>query len=101
MVTVEHADYHRNGVGGVGFHVGIVRGIEDDSESRFLVITFQGEDGSDSEYTAALNLDEAWAGNIYMHPHADQPGMNAWRGDRIAVQANAAILGEVTKRYAS
>ena len=72
------ADYHRNGIAGEGFYVGIIR---DDDLSRKLVITFPDEDGG--IYTAVLDLDEAHRGNIYMHPDPDTPetGHNAWRGD--------------------
>ena len=82
--TVLAADYHRNGVGGVGFYVGIVN----DEGRRMLIVSF--DDDSDC-YTAALDVDQAAAGNIYMFPHDDQPGGNAWRGDQMAAKHLAAI----------
>ena len=70
------ADYHRNGISGTGFYVGLV----EEKGRRMLVITFNGE----PECTAVLDVDQAAAGNIYMHPAEGQPGGNAWRGDHYA-----------------
>lgn len=75
---VLHADYHRNGVGGVGFNIALVR---DDKERRtFLVIDFLSDEYG---HTAVVDVDQAAAGNIYMFPQNGQPGGNAWRGDRL------------------
>lgn len=78
-------DFHRNGVGGAGFHVAI---IEHPEHGRMLVVDFGLETEShldhDWPYVAVLNLDQAAAGNIYMHPTNGQPGGNAWRGDSLS-----------------
>lgn len=82
-VTVEAADFHRNGVGGYGFDVAIVN---DPETGRMLVIDFNiGGEDTEYGYTAVLNLDMAAEGNIYMHPEEGRPGTgnNAWRGDRL------------------
>lgn len=92
--TVEAADYHRNGIAGAGFFVGIVN---DEETGRMLVINFPDEYGT----TAVLNLDEAQKGNIYMHPEEGKPGTgnNAWRGDRLGHKYNKAIAAAVEARY--
>lgn len=75
-VEILEADYHRNGVSGEGFYVGILK----EGDTRKLVICFDAP-----ETTAVLDLDKAASGNIYMYPPAgrEQEGLggNAWRGD--------------------
>lgn len=88
------ADYHRNGVGGVGFFVGLV---DDPDGGRMLIITFGGDD--DEMYTAALNVDQAAAGNIFMFPTDGVGGGNAWRGDRYAATYRQAIIDTVRSHY--
>lgn len=82
------ADYHRNGVGGAGFYVGIVKS---DGE-QYLCVDFTGhpEDGEDYDpgRFAVLRMDLLRAGNIAMHQLTDPDtgqviegtGGNAWRG---------------------
>ena len=41
---VTHLEYHRNGVSGAGFHVGIVHEKEDGQVRDMLVIRFPKED---------------------------------------------------------
>lgn len=90
------ADYHRNGVSGVPFHIAIV---EDDGR-RMLVVSFNDDDDC---YTAAVDLDVAAAGNIYMHPVPGVPGSggNAWRGDTYAAKYHDAIVKDVDDRFAA
>lgn len=38
--TVKELDYHRNGVSGLGFYVGIVESIEDGVKKEMLVVRF-------------------------------------------------------------
>lgn len=103
--TVEAADYHRNGIGGQGFYVAIVNDPDEDGDmGRMLVIDFTGaqdEGHQEYGYTAVLNLDKAFDGNIYMFPSKDKPGTgdNAWRGDRLGDKYRAAIKAEVEAGY--
>lgn len=96
-ITVEAVDYHRNGVGGMGYYVAIVTDTtEDGGPGRMLVIDFTGAQDADYReygYTAVLNLDEAANGNVYMHPQDGKPdtGNNAWRGDRLGDRYRGAI----------
>lgn len=76
------ADYHRNGVSGRGFYVGIIR---DEDGSRKLIIDFPGNECR----TAVLDLDKAAEGNIFTHPTDGHPGGNAWRGDHYTGAASA------------
>lgn len=85
--TVEHWDYHRNGIGGAGFVVAIIQDHEEGA--RFLVTDFShdykrgGENGVEYGYTAVVDLDKAHTGNIYMYHDKEGFGGNAWRGDRL------------------
>jgi hypothetical protein len=77
-------DYHRNGVGGEGFYVGIIADQEEPGGpvSRKLVVAFDMPECA----VAVLDLKEAYHGNIFMHPQPAIPGSggNAWRGDHYA-----------------
>lgn len=90
---VLHADYHRNGVGGAGFFVGLVHDSEEQRD--FLVTWFpQYEEDGDTlqkfqENIAVIDPAQAATGNVYMHPTGDQPGGNAWRGDHYGDAARA------------
>lgn len=81
------ADYHRNGVGGAGFYVAIVKS---DGE-QYLCIDFAGDKENrdfDPGRFAVLRLDLLRSGNIGMHSIVDPDsgaviegqGGNAWRG---------------------
>ena len=90
------AAYHRNGVGGAGFYVAIVRtdGLDDHSGEQFLCIDFTGDRndsdsaGYDPGMFAVLNLGMLCNGNIGMSPIRNPDtgvviegtGGNAWRG---------------------
>lgn len=79
---VKHVDWHRNGVGGEGFYVAIVRDPKQDGR-EMLIIDF--EEGG---YCATLALDALLTGNVYMQlmlgpdlTPVPGTGGNAWRGD--------------------
>lgn len=74
-MKVIDAAFHRNGMGGISFYVGLV----EHKGERLLVITFEG----DPQHTAVIDPAQAAAGNIYMHPVAGIPnsGDNAYRGE--------------------
>lgn len=98
---VLQADYHRNGVSGEGFYVGIVA----DDEGDKLLIHFPeydkgGELARFQSRIAVLDLAQAAEGNIYMHPVGDQPGGNAWRGDHYVHHAEA-VRDAVEHRWAN
>lgn len=96
------ADYHRNGIAGAGFFVGIVQDASaDTAERRMLIIQFE----EDPALTAVIDLDEAAQGNIYMFPRVfrdesgqlqrdAQTGNNAWRGADGGFDAAVAAVRE-------
>lgn len=101
--TVLHADYHRNGVGGEGFYVGL---IYDDAQQCALLVTwfpeYQEDDDTLAKFQTRISvIDPAKAaeGNVYMHPFNGQPGGNAWRGDHYQDAAKA-IRAAVEARWA-
>jgi hypothetical protein len=67
-LEVVDSDYHRNGVGGMGFKVALVD--DPDEGDTKLVIMFERE-----YYTAVLSLDKLKDGDIAF-------GSNSYRGDR-------------------
>jgi hypothetical protein len=80
---IQVADYHRNGVGGAPFYVGLVKS---DGE-QYLVIDMRPEEGADGE-VAVLNMAQLRAGNIGMYPVCTPDGVEiegqggaAYRGD--------------------
>lgn len=100
--TVLHADYHRNGICGAGFFVGLIR---DEDNGRNMLVTWfpQYEDDGDTltefqEYVSVIDPAEAVKGNVYMHPTGGQPGGNAWRGDHYTGAARA-LMDTVRARY--
>jgi hypothetical protein len=101
-VNVIAADYHRNGVCGNGFYVGIVESPTSSTTGRrMLVISFTD---SDSASTAVFDLDELSDGNVYMHSHINEDlqvvegtGGNAWRGADSFQDAVKAIEDQVER----
>lgn len=74
---VKKIAYHRNGVGGLGFHVAIVEDTFDRAEKRdMLVIRFDKRADQETGGTvcAAFDLAELAKGVIEF-------GENSWRGD--------------------
>lgn len=67
-LEIVESDYHRNGVGGMGFKVALVDDA-DEGDTK-LVIMFDRE-----YYTAVLSLDKLKSGDIAF-------GSNSYRGDR-------------------
>lgn len=88
---VESSAYHRNGVGGAGFYVGLVR--DEEAKSMMLVVVFdQLDDGAVisrktfNERVAVLDVDLAANGDIGF-------GVNSWRGaDDFQEEARAIML---------
>src|SRR5689334_8398945 len=78
LFTVLEADYHRNGVAGEGFYVGIVR----DQDGRKLVTYFPEYDQAGeivahrTGRVAVVDIDLAAAGNVYMHETGTHAGGN-------------------------
>jgi hypothetical protein len=85
-VEVLKQDYHRNGVGGAGFVVSLVRWPEatagrPEAQTFVAVSFFKDDDEDDHEYlrahTSVLCVEGLAAGAIDMH---DPEFPNAWRG---------------------
>ena len=78
---IQEVDYHRNGVGGAGFFVALFTDKKEPGR-QFIGISFDSTDPEcrNPEFVAVLDLNEAVKGNIYMHPHEQHEGGNAWRG---------------------
>ena len=82
-------DYHRNGISGLGFHVGIVEEKDDEGKLReMLVIRFpkQADEDTGNVVCAAFNLAELDKREVrFFH--------NSWRGDHYHAVMDAAIGG--------
>lgn len=102
--SVESADFHRNGSGGNGFFIGVVRHLKGENRGRrFLVTDFRGETPDSEDWDrgnlAVVDLDQAVTGNISMFPQGGHAGGNAWRGaDYFQAEADA-IRGVVRERW--
>lgn len=102
--TIQAADYHRNGISGKGFYVGLI--TDHDNDDRTMLVTWFPNYLRDGETLvrggqtkiAVVDVALAAAGNIYMHPTGDQAGGNAWRGDHY-IEAALAIRDAVNARY--
>jgi hypothetical protein len=83
-IQVEGIDYHRNGVGGEGFHIVAFRwadrGHAGQDEPRPMLGIVFGADLAACR-VAVLDREQARIGNIFMHPNKSHAGGNAWRGD--------------------
>jgi hypothetical protein len=89
-------DYHRNGISGLGFHVGIVKDTDEDGTREMLVIRFP-EDEADRQTGAVVcaafdlaKLDEREIRSFH----------NSWRGDHYHEAMDAAIKQEADDRDA-
>ncbi len=73
---VKILDYHRNGVSGIGFYVGIVKEVEGKTSRTMLVIRFpkQADNDVGGVLCAAFDLAKLDQRNIHF-------GENSWRGD--------------------
>jgi hypothetical protein len=89
VITVEGVDYHRNGIGGAGFHVVAFRWAETDDEPRAMVgVVFEGRG-----QVAVFDREQLRHGNIFMHADDARPGTggNAWRGDHFEPALREAV----------
>lgn len=84
--TIKALDYHRNGVSGLGFHVGIVQERDGDEVRDMLVIRFQKEADkvTGNVVCAAFDLAKLADKDIRF-------GHNSWRGDYYHSVMDAAI----------
>lgn len=79
-------DYHRNGIGGEGFHAIV---FENTDGQRMVGITFNQGDTANGILTAVLDIDLLNQENIRF-------GENSWRGDNYHEE-----LQEIVKEYKS
>ena len=77
-------DYHRNGIGGEGFHTVL---FENEDGQRMVGITFNQGDTANGILTAVLDVDMLNQENIRF-------GENSWRGDNYHDE-----LQEIVKEY--
>lgn len=76
MQKVIAIDYHRNGISGLGFHVGIVEETEGTIVRKMLVVRFPKEADNDTGNVvcAAFDMEKLAEGEIRFF-------YNSWRGD--------------------
>ena len=86
------ADYHRNGVGGRGFNVAIIRNPMPDAAGDFLYIEFPGDDCA----VAVLRVSDVAAHTIRMHEDGA-----AWRGDQFKAACSALVEQAISEQYAA
>ena len=84
--TVKTLAYHRNGMSGLGFHVGIVKERDGDEMREMLVIRFPKETdlATGQVVCAAFDLAKLADKEIAF-------GLNSWRGDHYHVVMDQAI----------
>jgi len=73
-----NVDYHRNGIGGEGFHVATFDAQDGDKHHRMVGVVFDGR-------CAILDIDLLSENNIEFAMG------NSWRGDRFEPELRAAI----------
>src|SRR3546814_12141929 len=76
---VMSADYHRNGVSGRGFYVGIVKHWGDSGEGeepRLLqIVALPSEDGTATEDVSKMTFDNGYGVEVYLtDPHGRESG---------------------------
>ena len=90
---VTQLDYHRNGICGLGFHVGIVKETDDGETREMLVIRFPKDEAdklTGMVVCAAFDLAKLDEREIrFFH--------NSWRGDHYADVMDEAIQAEHDK----
>ena len=91
-MKVEHLDYHRNGICGLGFHVGIVATHNEGKDRRMLVIRFPKSADKDTGQIVCAAFDLALLAeeNIRFFE-------NSWRGDHFYEVMDQAIAKEEAK----
>lgn len=82
-IKIKQVQYHRNGVGGEGFHVVLFSDKKEAGEN--MMATVFGGNGQ----CAVIDLDMAQRGNV--GGIADDDGFNCWRGDHFEGELRAAI----------
>jgi hypothetical protein len=80
-ITNIRVDYHRNGIGGIGFHVALFDNKTSEGTERRMVGVVFPEAGA----CAVFDVDELSKGNIQF-AHG-----NSWRGDHFEPQLREAI----------
>lgn len=96
-VTLRQLEYHRNGVGGVGFWAAIVDYEDLDTfimrePARMLVVYFSGED--EFGYTAAFDVGALSATNDAGEIIGVLFGRNSWRGADMFEEAMKVFIDE-------
>src|SRR3546814_13049053 len=102
------ADYHRNGVSGRGFYVGIVKHWGDSGEGeepRLLqIVALPSEDGTATEDVSKMTFDNGYGVEVYVTDLmvvAKQGtvafGRNSFRGDNFYAEARAIVLQTSTQ----
>ena len=94
IMAIIKMDFHRNGVCGLGFHVGIVREIEDGHERDMLVIRFpkRADEETGNVVCAAFDLAQ-------LDKRVIEFGPNSWRGDHYSDCMDVAIAAEHAARH--
>jgi hypothetical protein len=83
--TLLSADYHRNGIGGEGYYLGVFEAPDDNgpgpgARCSFFIVVFPdmrgGRPDFDSrwERVAAIRVSDVASGNVFMVPAAGRPG---------------------------
>lgn len=92
-LTIVACDYHRNGIGGVGFYAVI---FDDPECGRMVASVFQEENSDEpsTSYCAVYKIDELAKGNVEFAKG------NSWRGDDFAHRLRPLIKEHMEKKYA-
>lgn len=94
MQTVTQLDYHRNGVSGLGFHVGIVEEPGDDGTKReMLVVRFPKEADQETGNVVCAAFDLA-----KLDKREIRFFYNSWRGDHYSDVMDDAIEAQRKER---
>ncbi len=100
-MTVKTLDYHRNGVCGRGFYVGIVKFTEDGVTRDMLVVRFPNDtDGEPSSVASDDNGILCAAFDIAQLPDIEFAHGNSWRGDHFSDVMDKAIAAQNAARDA-
>jgi hypothetical protein len=84
QLTVKNVEYHRNGISGLPFYVGIVESIEDGKKRDMLVVRFVENADTMTGNVVCAAFDLAKLPDIrFMH--------NSFRGDHFHVAMDEAI----------
>ncbi len=89
-ITIKDIDYHRNGIGGCGFHVITFTQKDGHRNQNMMAVLF---DTDDFGYCSVFDTDLLGQGNI-------QFGQNSWRGDNYEREMRKVIAEERDDFYA-